>query len=74
MDIIVAFSAGLLSFLPPCVLPLIPIYLSHLVGTSVAEHQSHQASMKLLLKAGFLPDSRRFLCCLGFQSALSASC
>lgn len=32
-----AFSAGLLSFLSPCVLPLIPGYLSFMTGLSTAE-------------------------------------
>ncbi len=31
----VAFIAGLVSFLSPCVLPLVPIYLAQLVGQSV---------------------------------------
>jgi cytochrome c-type biogenesis protein len=31
-----AFLAGLLSFLSPCVLPLVPIYLGYLTGTTVA--------------------------------------
>jgi cytochrome c-type biogenesis protein len=31
----VAFLAGLLSFLSPCVLPLVPIYLGYLTGTTV---------------------------------------
>lgn len=30
-----AFSAGLLSFLSPCVLPLIPAYVSYLTGSSI---------------------------------------
>src|SRR5216684_454989 len=32
-----AFAAGLVSFLSPCMLPLVPIYLSQLVGRSVAQ-------------------------------------
>ena len=32
---LVAFSAGVLSFLSPCVLPLVPIYVTHLAGASV---------------------------------------
>lgn len=32
-----AFSAGLLSFLSPCILPLIPAYLSFISGVSVKE-------------------------------------
>jgi cytochrome c-type biogenesis protein len=31
-----AFLAGLLSFLSPCVLPLVPIYLGYLTGTTMA--------------------------------------
>lgn len=32
-----AFLAGILSFLSPCVLPMVPIYLAHLAGTVGAE-------------------------------------
>src|SRR5437879_3378810 len=32
-----AFVAGLVSFLSPCMLPLVPIYLTQLVGQSVAQ-------------------------------------
>jgi len=35
ISVIVAFSAGLLSFLSPCVLPLVPVYLASLVGPEV---------------------------------------
>src|SRR5438034_4853800 len=35
-----AFGAGLLSFLSPCVLPLVPGYLSYLAGTSMEETKS----------------------------------
>ncbi len=35
INIGVAFIAGLVSFLSPCVLPLVPIYLAQLVGQSV---------------------------------------
>ena len=33
----IAFLAGLLSFLSPCVLPLIPAYIGYLSGTAVAD-------------------------------------
>jgi cytochrome c-type biogenesis protein len=36
-DVPVAFVAGLVSFLSPCVLPLVPGYLSAVTGVSVAE-------------------------------------
>mgnify|MGYP001083207611 CR=1 FL=1 len=31
----VAFGAGVLSFVSPCVLPLVPVYLANLGGASV---------------------------------------
>jgi cytochrome c-type biogenesis protein len=31
-----AFVAGVLSFVSPCVLPLVPVYLAHLAGTATA--------------------------------------
>ncbi len=35
ISIFAAFSAGLLSFISPCVLPLVPSYLSYITGLSV---------------------------------------
>ena len=32
-----AFAAGLLSFISPCVLPLIPSYITYITGFSFAE-------------------------------------
>src|SRR6266446_9705330 len=37
LGVFVAFSAGLFSFLSPCVLPLFPSYLSFITGMSVAD-------------------------------------
>src|SRR3989442_802152 len=37
LGVVVAFSAGLFSFLSPCVLPLFPSYLSFITGMSVAD-------------------------------------
>ena len=36
-EIIIAFGAGLVSFLSPCVLPLIPGYISYISGSSINE-------------------------------------
>ena len=36
-EIIIAFGAGLISFLSPCVLPLIPGYISYITGSSLSE-------------------------------------
>jgi cytochrome c-type biogenesis protein len=35
ITLIVAFSGGILSFLSPCVLPLVPVYLANITGTTV---------------------------------------
>ena len=37
VELFVAFGAGLLSFLSPCVLPLIPGYISYISGSSLNE-------------------------------------
>jgi cytochrome c-type biogenesis protein len=34
---LLAFSAGLLSFVSPCVLPMVPIYIAHLSGAGIEE-------------------------------------
>lgn len=48
-----AFVAGLLSFLSPCVLPLIPSYITYITGLSFAdlqaEHPSHIIRQKSIL-------------------------
>lgn len=48
-----AFIAGLLSFLSPCVLPLIPSYIMYITGISysdmLAEHPSHVIRQKTIL-------------------------
>ena len=36
-ELFVAFGAGLISFLSPCVLPLIPGYISYITGNSLNE-------------------------------------
>ncbi|MDE5414985.1 cytochrome c biogenesis CcdA family protein [Alkalihalobacterium chitinilyticum] len=43
-----AFFAGVISFLSPCVFPLVPAYLAQLTGTSVSDNQV-QADRSLIL-------------------------
>ena len=47
LNIFVAFAAGILSFLSPCVLPLIPSYLSFVSGVSLDEMRSDQARARV---------------------------
>ena len=35
-ELIIALGAGLISFLSPCVLPLIPGYISYISGSSLS--------------------------------------
>jgi cytochrome c-type biogenesis protein len=54
--IAVSFTAGLLSFLSPCVLPLIPSYVTFITGLSLEDVQSSRRSAlvhSLLFVAGF---------------------
>ena len=51
IGLLLAFSAGLLSFLSPCVLPLIPSYITFITGLSFDEVQS---SRRVALVHGLL--------------------
>lgn len=55
ISILLAFSAGLLSFLSPCVLPLIPAYVSYLTGSSIEELKNDKTKLLTLYKSfGFV--------------------
>ncbi|MBR9693362.1 cytochrome C biogenesis protein [Candidatus Woesearchaeota archaeon] len=60
ISIIAAFLAGFITFLSPCVLPLIPAYLGYLAGTTVHHRRKQDANVRkkillhsLLFVAGF---------------------
>lgn len=62
ISLIAAFSAGLLSFVSPCVLPLVPSYISYITGlsveqlTNVSEREKFKKAIvmnSLLFIAGF---------------------
>ena len=56
LGIAIAFTAGLLSFLSPCVLPLIPSYVTFITGLSLEDVQkSRRAALvhSLLFVLGF---------------------
>ncbi|MCK4369166.1 MAG: sulfite exporter TauE/SafE family protein [Dehalococcoidales bacterium] len=40
VSLLVAFGAGLLAFLSPCVLPLVPVYLANVCGTEILESET----------------------------------
>ena len=47
ITVISAFIAGLLSFLSPCVLPLMPSYITYITGLSFADLQAENPSGKV---------------------------
>ena len=63
-----AFAAGAVSFLSPCVLPLVPAYMSYVTGQSLAAGTGGAASMASRASAAFLS-----LCfVLGFSAVFIA--
>jgi len=49
ISIIAAFSAGVLSFLSPCVVPLVPVYLASLYGPEILETGAARRRLPLFL-------------------------
>ena len=54
LQILIAFGGGIISFLSPCVLPLLPGYLSMMSGYSVTEIEEGGASTGRLLRVVLL--------------------
>ena len=55
LDYVLALSAGLLSFLSPCILPLIPAYLSYIAGSAVSGTSNRNSKANLLVQSiGFI--------------------
>ena len=46
-SLFVAFGAGLLSFLSPCVLPLVPVYLASLCGPEIFEPEADRRRLPI---------------------------
>ena len=53
-EVLAAVGTGLVSFLSPCVLPLVPSYLTFLTGLSIDELQTARAQRTAFL--GVLDD------------------
>jgi cytochrome c-type biogenesis protein len=68
ISLIAAFSAGLLSFVSPCVLPLVPSYISYITGLSV--EQLTDASERVKFKKAIVLNSLMFIA--GFSSVFIA--
>jgi cytochrome c-type biogenesis protein len=64
ISVIAAFSAGLLSFISPCVLPLVPSYISYITGLSV--EQLTDATERSKFKKAIIVNALLFIA--GFSS------
>jgi len=49
----VAFFAGLISFLSPCVLPIVPAYLAYMSGVALADIENKKGQKKIVFTALF---------------------
>ncbi|MGP4075188.1 cytochrome c biogenesis CcdA family protein [Halobacillus sp. K22] len=72
INIFIAFGAGFLSFISPCVLPLYPAFLSYITGMSVSELKEDNAMLKrksLLHTISFLLGFTTIFLVLGFSGS-----
>ena len=53
MSLFLAFSAGIVSFLSPCVLPIVPGYVSYVAGESVQRGRFATLAMSAMFVSGF---------------------
>ena len=63
VSVLIAFSAGLLSFASPCVLPLVPSYITYITGVSFKELSEGESRRRLR----WLTISHSLLFILGFS-------
>ena len=68
LNVATAFLAGLVSFVSPCVLPLIPAYLSFLTGSSLEELKAEQDAAQ---RARVIGHALAFIC--GLHGRLHAA-
>lgn len=64
VSLVMAFFAGLLTFLSPCILPLIPVYISFITGVSIDDLVSSKEEKSKMTKRIFL---EMILFILGFS-------
>ncbi len=72
LSYLIAFSAGILSFFSPCVLPLVPAYLANLVGVTTLNPQRHYRQI-LFHSLSFVFGFSAILVTLGISAGLMGS-
>ncbi|MBO5691558.1 MAG: cytochrome c biogenesis protein CcdA, partial [Spirochaetaceae bacterium] len=48
MEFFIAFLEGIITFISPCLLPMLPIYLSYFAGNDTTAQEEKAASKKTL--------------------------
>ncbi len=66
----VAFVAGLLSFLSPCILPLVPVYIANVAGTSVLTSEPPSRGYIILHTLSFIAGFSLVFIALGASLGL----
>ena len=67
--ILIAFSAGLASFIAPCILPMIPAFLAYISGTTLTEINNNQKTNFKINKINIIANTIFFV--LGFSVIFS---
>ena len=67
--ILIAFSAGLASFIAPCILPMIPAFLAYISGTTLTEISNGQKADSKINKIKIIANTIFFV--LGFSIIFS---
>ena len=67
--ILIAFSAGLGSFIAPCILPMIPAFLAYISGTTLNEIKQNQKNNFQINRVGIIANTIFFV--LGFSVVFS---
>jgi len=71
ISIYTALINGLITFFSPCVLPLLPLYLSYLAGEAVNSKQSQETKRRLIINSiGFILGISMLNLLIGFGAKL----
>ena len=68
IELVIALGAGLISFLSPCVLPLIPGYISYISGSSLNEiiEKKYKFNSNNFVYYWIFNSLYNFWCCINF--------
>ena len=68
MDYLISFLEGIITFISPCLLPMLPIYISYFAGRSNDKDKKSTLSNAIAFVLGFT-----FVFCLALSQVMSAA-